>query len=250
MLILFLVANLHHNWTVSGETRNRSFQYEAWQTLTKESNFFREVKSADIFISNNQNDAFETNAGSFYFNSGIRLAYMFRSDLIWPNILDCNLTSNCKLSGVREKSIGTIPNLTRGAYVPTRIGTKKIDDWVGINSRPLELMHNAIWAFDMFLLSQDTYVSYLAPFVNNEVNAMVDSKKLRVLTITNKTLIEFRPAIANVCLVQVGIKRIESGQTITKWRIPTNPESPSGELVQNRSEIDFRELQLGTCRLN
>lgn len=249
LFMLFLVMNLNHNWKVAGESRNRSFQYQAWQTLTKDSKTFNSVKSGDLFISNNQNDAFETNAGSFYFNSGIRLAYMFRTDLIWPNYSECNLDSNCNLTEVRKKSVSTIPNLTRGVYAPTRIGSKKIDDWVGINSRPGALSNNTIWAFDMFLLTESTYVSYLAPFVNDETRAMVDSRKLQVVTITNKKNNELRPAIANFCLVEAGKKLIRSGEILTRWKIPSSPRNPSGLLIPNRSEIDLRELQIGTCQL-
>jgi hypothetical protein len=100
---VILVINFNHNLRVSNENTGRNFQYKSWQILTREATLFENVKTADIFISNNQNDAFETNAGSFYANTGIRLAYLFNTSSVFPNILDCQFTTNCKLGGVRQK---------------------------------------------------------------------------------------------------------------------------------------------------
>jgi hypothetical protein len=246
-LCLLLALNLTHNFKVSNENRSREFQYEAWQTLTKSESFFAEVKTSDIFISSNQNDAFETNAGSFYANSGKRLAYMFNTNIIWPDITQCRMTVECELASVRKKSISTIPNLTRGTFVPKLLATNRIDDWVGINSKENALSKSTIWAFDMFLITSTTYFSYLVPFLNNENQAQVDFLNLQVATVTKLLENEFRPAIANVCLEQVGNGQRQSGQLMTVWRVPKLSSDPSGAPIKSPEKLDFKQIQAGTC---
>ena len=188
---LIMIVNFNHNWRVSGETTVRNFQYNSWQDLTKNSKIFAGVKESDIFISSNQNDAYETNAGSFYANTGIRLAYLFNTKSIFPDFTDCLLGSSCTLSGVRQRSIAVLPNLTRGTFVPKLADKSRIDDWVGINSRKGALDQSTIWAFDMFLLTPTTYFSYLAPFLDDETQAKIDFTKLKVVTITSNSKNDF-----------------------------------------------------------
>ena len=250
LFVVILIVNFNHNLRVSTENTVRNFQYKSWQILTKESTLFKDVKNSDIFISNNNNDAYETNAGSFYANTGIRLAYLFNTSLVFPNIADCQLSTNCKLGGVRQKSIATIPNLTRGTFVPKRNDSKQIDDWVGINSKPGALDNSAIWAFDMFLVTQSTYFSYLAPFLDNETESRIDFISLRAVTITNNQGNELIPAISNVCLVQDGEAEKLSNFLLTYWKVPVDPKSPSGTPVTERESLDFREIEFGSCALN
>jgi hypothetical protein len=246
---LILMINFNHNWRVSGENTVRSFQYNSWQQLTKTSKVFEDVKDSDIFISTNQNDAFETNAGSFYANSGIRLAYLFNTNSIFPNFSNCVLGSDCTLEGVRQKSIATLPNLTRGTFVPRMADKSRIDDWVGINSREGALERSTIWAFDMFLLTPTTYFSYLAPFLDDEKQARIDFTNLKVVTVTSNPKNDFGPAIANVCLVQAGNQVSRAGLLMTQWRVPEMGLDPSGALVKPSKSLDFREVQAGTCVL-
>lgn len=244
---LILIVNFNHNWRVSGENTVRNFQYNSWQQLTKESNLFDKVKDSDIFISTNQNDAFETNAGSFYANSGIRLAYLFNTNSVFPDFSSCTLDSNCELSGVRQKTIATLPNLTRGTFVPKLADKTRIDDWVGINSKKGALDKSTIWAFDMFLLTPTTYFSYLVPFLEDEVEARINFSRLKVIMITSNPKIDFRPAIANICLVQEGKSRSKSGMLMTQWKVPLEATDPSDVKVTPPLELDFREIQAGTC---
>lgn len=246
---LIMIVNFNHNWRVSGENTVRNFQYNSWQELTNNSRVFAGVKDKDVFISTNQNDAFETNAGSFYANTGIRLAYLFNTNSIFPDFTSCTLGSSCTLSGVRQKSIATLPNLTRGTFVPKLADKSRIDDWVGINSREGALSQSTIWAFDMFLLTPTTYFSYLAPFLNDETQARVDFAKLKVVTITSNSTNDFGPAIANVCLVQDGTRLSKSGLLMTHWKVPEAALDPSGDFIRPPSSLDFREIQAGTCAL-
>lgn len=246
---IIMIVNFNHNLRVSGENTVRNFQYNSWQELTRNSNVFASVKEKDIFISTNQNDAFETNAGSFYANTGIRLAYLFNTNSVFPNFTACTLGSNCTLTGVRQKSIATLPNLTRGTFVPKLADKSRIDDWVGINSRKGALDGSTIWAFDMFLLTPTTYFSYLAPFLDDETQAKIDFRKLRVVTVTSNVKNDFGPAIANVCLAQDGARMGQSGLLMTHWKVPEEALDPSGAFIRLPSSLDFREIQAGICVL-
>jgi len=247
IFVLIVIINFNHNWRVSGENTTRNFQYNSWQQLTKESNLFIDVKDSDIFISTNQNDAFETNAGSFYANTGIRLAYLFNTNSVFPDISTCTSDSACQLTGVRQKSIATLPNLTRGTFVPKLADKTRIDDWVGINSKEGALDKSTIWAFDMYLLTPTTYFSYLAPFLEDEVQAQINFSELKVIMITSNPKNDFGPAIANICLVQEGEGRSKSGMLITQWKVPLSAVDPSGAHVTPATNLDFRQIQAGTC---
>jgi hypothetical protein len=246
---LILIINFNHNWRVSGENTGRNFQYDSWQHLTKTSKVFEDVKDSDIFISTNQNDAFETNAGSFFANTGIRLAYLFNTNSIFPNFSNCDLGSECALEGIRQKSIATLSNLTRGTFVPRLADNSRIDDWVGINLRKGALEKNTIWAFDTFLLTPTTYFSYLVPFLNDEKQASVDFTKVKVVTITSNLKNDFGPAIANVCLIQDGSEVSRAGYLMTHWKVPSMALDPSGALVKPSKRLDYREVRAGTCAL-
>lgn len=244
-----LFVNFNHNWLVAGENTSRNFQYKSWQDLTKNSSLFRDVSDSDIFISSNQNDAFETNAGSFYANTGIRLAYLFNTRLIFPDIDKCTLGSGCELTGLRQKVVSTLPNLTRGTYVPKKTDKKRIDDWVGINSRKDALIHSRIWAFDIYLLTPTTYFSYLAPFLEDENRALVNFSSLRVITITSNKKNEFVPAVANICLVEAGKSIINNGLLMTEWKVPNFAYNPGNLHVNVPRNLDYRGLQAGACAI-
>ena len=246
---LILAVNFNHNWLVSGETTSRTFQYNSWQQLTRSSILFEDVKESDIFISSNQNDAYETNAGSFYANTGIRLAYLFNTYSIFPEFDNCALETSCTLMGIRQKSLSTLPNLTRGTFVPKLADKSRIDDWVGVNSKKGAMDESTIWAFDMFLLTTDTYFSYLAPFLDDESQAKIDFTKFKAVTITSNLENEFGPAIANICLVQEGKEIDQSGSLMTHWKVPEIALDPSGAFVNPPSSLDFREIKAGACSL-
>ena len=142
-----------HNSTVAYETQGRNFEYESWQIITQNGkDFFGEVKNGDFFISRNQNDAFESNAGSFYFNTGIRLSYMFKTSIIYPEIDGCAIANGCNLESIRERVIKTFPNLKRGELVPKSTRTSRNDDWINTSINAGFPQAKQIWAFDMYLI--------------------------------------------------------------------------------------------------
>ena len=243
---VLLILTFNHNWIVSGENSARGFKYEAWQTLTKFSNMFDKVEDSDIFVSRNQNDAFENNAGSFYRNSGVRLAYMYNTKTIFPYFDDCSIDTNCKLTEIRKKTFETLSNLTRG-FVPLNVGEIQSPDWVDFNISSGVDIIQTIWAFDVFLLTPDTFVSYLAPFIENETNSEVNFNELKVTTVTKLSTKESSPSIAGICLIRNGASDSYSDLLMTEWSLPTFKSELVDSNLQFDSVVDYRELQFGIC---
>ena len=105
-IIAFIsTMTLAHNLQFSVETNARDFTYSSWQILTQESDLFKDVQNGDAFLSKSQNDAYETNAGSFYVNSGIRLTALFNTIIIFPEYGKCEESDGCALSNKSSNKI-------------------------------------------------------------------------------------------------------------------------------------------------
>lgn len=254
VLALFFVTfflTYIHNGKVANETRGRDLAYNSWVILTKDSNTFREVKTRDILISNSQNDAYETNAGSFYYNTGIRLTYLFQTVSIWPNINTCKAVDHCNLSDVRKHVIAVYPNLDRIPPIATSIKDKRPGDWVAQNLRPGVLSKSTIWDFDIFPMTASTMVAFIAPYDETKPTATVNFRKLRFVTIASGSHLEFPPSFANVCLVQDrqgGSASIhKGGLMLTYWKVPITGKSPDGKSIVSPLTVDIRDLNAGSC---
>lgn len=254
LLIFFIVffANYVHNSKVAKESRGRDFAFNAWQMVTKDSNLFKAVKTRDALISSTSNDAFETNAGSFYWNTGIRLSYLFNSGIIWPELAKCPSVSNsCILPDVRARVISTVPNLQRGTFVPVGRNLKKMDDWVNINSVPGALKGIHIWWFDIYLMTPKTIVAVIAPFDESATTASIRFKELRFVTISRAQKLEFSPSMSNVCLMRDthlsnGTVKYK-GLTMSYWKVPIVGKTPAQLPVVIPTVMDIRGLAAGSC---
>jgi len=247
IFLLLLIINFNHNWNVATESNSRTFQYTAWQSLTKESDLFDQVKNDDVFVSNYQNDAFETNAGSFYFNTGIRLAYLFNISLIYPKIYDCTLINGCKLQNIRAQVLATLPNLTRGDFIPKRLDASRIDDWVATKLKPGALDKSNIWAFDAFLMTPKTYFVFLAPFIDKAQGAEVRIQEVKMLTITDSLSNEFTPSLAGYCSSKLASSVDSNGFLMTEWELSKKPLDSATELIEIPNFVDIREMVAGSC---
>jgi hypothetical protein len=247
LFLLLLIINFNHNWNVSTESNSRTFEYTAWQSLTKESDLFDQVNNGDVFVSNYQNDAYETNAGSFYFNTGIRLAYLFNTSLIYPKIYDCMLVNGCKLQNIREQVLATFPVLTRGAFIPKRLDASRIDDWVATKLKPGALDKSNIWAFDAFLMTPKTYFVFLVPFAEKMQGAEVRIQEVKMLTITDGIFNEFTPSLAGVCSSKLASSVDSNGFLMTEWGLSNKALNLATELIEIPNFVDFRQVVAGTC---
>ena len=241
---------LVHNFAVARETNGRDFQYNAWQSLTRSEIFLSGVKESDVFISKYQNDAYETNAGSFYWNSGIRLTYLFKIDLLWPEFNKCDAESGCILPNVRDKVKNTVPNLQRGAFVPVGRDKSRTDDWINLKSLPGALDNSRIWFFDPFLMTTTTFVGYLAPFDETKESASIKFKDLRFISIASTPNPEFAPSIASVCLkLQQADFDATTGLYRHYWEVPDTLTSTNKRYSSIPEALDIRSVEAGTCSL-
>ncbi len=255
VLICFMLSmffNYVHNSRVAGETKSRDFSYNSWQLLTKDSTMFKGVKTRDLFISANQNDAFETNAGSFYWNTGIRLAYLFNASIVWPQFPNCRqVTEQCSLPDVRNSVAKVFPNLQRGAFVPVGRNIKATDDWINVNMKPGALDKSRIWWFDIYLMTPKTMIAFLSPMLESAPTASINFSDFKLVTISNADKQEFTPAMSGICLVrdtQSSNTSLKSGGlTMTYWKLPLIGHGPGGKPITVPSVMDIRGLAAGAC---
>ena len=244
-LALLFVLNQAHNGQIAKETKARDNSYYSWRAITSNSVFFSGVRDRDIFISNSQNDAYETNAGSFYYYSGIRLVYLFRTVSIWPEIEKCALGSDCILDRAKERVIAILPTLNRTGSDSLNDRELVESDWVKENMKPRILNQSRVWFFDIFPMTPNTVIAYLAPNIEENSTASVDAKEIRVATLSRGANLEFRPSIGGICLDELPhgpeIGADKFGVQTKLWKVP----QVDGQLIQKY--IDFRALNMGTC---
>ena len=247
LVMVLSVFTYFHNYSVADSTKVRDFGYQAWQALTRSSQLFSEVKSKDIFISEHQNDAFETNAGSFYYNTGIRLAYLFNTFNIWPNYSSCKVDVKCSLSNVRKHVLQTLPNLERGSFVRTNRSAQQSFDWVGINTKPGALDKSRIYDFDLYQITESTLIAYLAPYDENQTTASILLHQLKFVTISKPNVPVLHPVINGYCLVALdgkfGSLTSRNGLRINYWGLPTSDHH--GNPLP--TSLDIRFMAVGTC---
>lgn len=253
LICVLIFLNASHNIFVAEENKGRNFQYDAWEALTKQKNIFEGVKNRDIFISNNQDDSYETNAGKFYYNSGIRLSYLFKTDIIYPDGISCISESDCDLMSVKEIAIKRLDNLTRTGANNVRDDEKKnmwsslendYTDWVESNRVPGVLQNSKVWAFDMFLISQSTYISYLAPFIENRKIPTVNSGSLKIFTVENSDKPLLSPAVNNICYSLKEQFRADNGLIVKVWEVPQSTINSTDKFSK---EIEFNNIGVGFC---
>jgi hypothetical protein len=241
------VLTYFHNFSVSSSTKARDFDYQAWQVLTKSTDIFQNVRDRDIFISEHQNDAYETNAGSFFYNTNIRLAYLFNSSEIWPNYLACTKNSNCLLSDFRKRTRETLLNLERGAFVKTDRYALQKNDWVNINSKPGALNSSKIWDFDEYPISTNTVIAYLAPYDETQISASILLRELNFVTISKDTSPILNPSLNGYCLVEANADHTRQFRDATVrvayWKLPLFDQF--GKSLPK--SLDIRSMAVGTC---
>jgi|688.fasta_scaffold110309_2 hypothetical protein len=248
-IVAFLFTiTLAHNFQFSIETNARDFAYSSWQVLTQESELFDNVKNGDAFLSKSQNDSYETNAGSFYVNSGIRLTALFNSTIIFPDYEKCEEYNNCALTNVREKMIATLPNLSRGEIVTPKKKNLIQNDWVQTNLKNKTLEKSKIWIFDAYPIATETFVSYLIPTVETESTLTLDTNNTRLVTIRSKKSPILKPSISGECLIEDKEKNSTDKTKILKyWNLPQDVAITTFGIQKGTNYLDYRLLKIGVC---
>ncbi len=253
--IFFAVAvfslNMNHNLVVSNETHGRDLQYYSWHAITtQEPSFFHEVATGDFLVSLNQNDAYETNAGSFFWNTGKRLKYIFRTVSIWPDYSNCRIEDGCNLDRVIERAATVYPTLDRSWSIIGKDLTKKNADWVRKNMQKNAFASSTPWLFDIFPMTSNTMVAYLGKINGSSSTAEIELKTLKVATLSMAKDIEFNPSVAGLCLQRTG--QVLSKNDFRKiyinfWGFLGDDEAKASKSGPLTSSIDIRSVELGTC---
>jgi hypothetical protein len=246
LVCILLFLNASHNILVAEENKGRNFQYDAWDALTAQKSIFEGVKSRDIFISNNQDDAYETNAGKFYYNSGIRLSYLFKTNIIYPEKISCISESECDLLPVKEIATQRLGNLVRSGAGTKTWGdfNNESVDWIESNRAPGVLNNSKVWAFDMFPISQSTYISYLAPFIENRKIPTLDFSKIRFFTVENSTKPLLSPSANGFCFNLKTQYLSNNGLVVKVWELPKLDDNINTKF---RKELPFSAIEVGLC---
>lgn len=245
--VLFTIT-LGHNLQFSFETNARDFTYSSWQTLTRESELFKEVQNGDAFLSKSQNDSYETNAGSFYVNSKIRLTALFNTSIIFPEFEKCEVSNGCSLSNIRERLISTLPNLNRGEIVTPQKSNGYQKDWVQTNVRNHTLRKSKIWIFDAYPIATEVFVSYVIPIVETESTLTLDTNGARFLTIRSKKTPLLKPSLAGECLVEGRqTNSLDGSKILNYWSLSQNVAITTFGLEKGTHYLDYRQLKIGVC---
>ena len=243
--------NMNHNLTVSKETHGRDLQYYSWHALTtQEPNFFHEVKTGDFLVSLNQNDAYETNAGTFFWNTGKRLKYIFRTVSIWPDYSNCKIEDECNLDRVIERAATVYPTLDRSWSIIGKDLRKKNADWVKVNMQKNAFSSSTPWLFDIFPMTSNTMVAYLGRIDKNSRTAMIDLSTIKVATVSMAKNIEFNPSVAGLCLKRTGqvLSKNDFREVyINSWGFEGDDDSRVSKNRPLVTSIDIRSVELGTC---
>jgi hypothetical protein len=240
-LFVFIINYINNN-SHANNTKSRDFEYNTWKEITKNTNFFDPINSRDFLIARNQNDAYEYNAATFYKYTGKRLAYFFKTEIIYPEISNCELSPSCILENPKKISIEKLRNLNR-IKNPT-IKDMEVD-WVVNNLLSSEIELSSVWATDLVRLNDHAIFTYLVKFDDISESAVVDLSTFRALLITNSN-IEFKPSFANQCLAKSRTIQSESttDYSISQWSFD---EKTSKKFLENRELIDYKETKVGTC---
>jgi hypothetical protein len=226
-------------------------QYYSWHAITtQDPSFFHEVKSGDFLVSLNQNDAYETNAGTFFWNTGKRLKYIFRTVSIWPDYSNCKIEDECNLDNVVERAATVYPTLDRNWSIIGKDLTKKNADWVRKNMQENAFSSSTPWLFDIFPMTSNTMVAYLGRIDKHSITAMIDLSTIKVATVSMAKNIEFNVSVAGLCLQQTGqvLSKNDFREIyVNSWGFLGADETKVNKNGHSISSVDIRSVEIGTC---
>jgi hypothetical protein len=240
-LYLFVfILNFINNNLESKNTKFRDFEYSTWKDLTRNTQMFDQVNSRDFMIARNQNDAYEYNAATFYKNTGKRLAYFYKAEIIYPEIEKCKSSTACVLTNPKPISIQTLSNLNR-IKDPSPQDIER--DWVVNNMFSPKTKLASVWATDLIKLNEDNIFSYLIKFDDASDSAILDPLTFKSYLRT-KGKVDFKPLFANQCLkyLRSFSSKLDENYTISEWTIPLNTKTK-----YKGNFIGYEETHVGIC---
>ena len=191
LLFFILVIHFSFNSYVGKVTQSRAFEYEAFKVFLSEPTIFRGLTSGDSIISSTSNDAFEQNAGFFYFKTGIRLSYLFNAGIIWPNFSQCVSNPTCDLDAPAPLLVSTLPNITR-SFADDK-------EWANIAMKQMKNGESSTWFMNFINLGNQNAIGFIVPFSNPILDSLVDYSRIHVRFIS-KDRNSLHPLIGGECL--------------------------------------------------
>jgi len=249
---IVLALTFLHNSIIVEQTKARDLLYDSWEIVTVHTELFNAVQDRDALISRNQNDAYETNAGSFYYFTGKRLTYLYQPQALWPEFGNCLTDSDCVLPPAKTRVLGAIPNLKRNNSFSESLTRNSFgDDWIDQLLKPGFLDGIDFWAFELFAMTPNTSAAYLIPISSTDKTDFLNVNNLSFYTITRNNRNEFTPAFNGVCLREKSLGQfveVNSNQYfVSEWFLPENGVSPSGERVSDVPQSLIQQQEVGSC---
>lgn len=245
LIVVLVAVVLLNNSRISESTRNRDNISSAWEALTKDQDFFSQVKDKDLFISTTYNDAYQINVADFYLRTKIRLAAFVWPGYVWTDFQTCNDYKSCPLGDSVNKISTWLVNISKGDS-KLRILSK---EWKFENDWPTEinqsgaLSNSNFWYFNVYMITQNVGLAYLIPVIKSESNLLADLKGAKVFLTSSGSPTPIRPLLNGVCMTQKSdTRKIQTtyGEIFTsKWQI-----NQPRELLQ---PVDLRTVSTGTC---
>ena len=243
-----------HNASLARETRSRDLIYATWVNTVRDSDMFEDVKDKDALISRSQNDAYESNAGYFYFLTGKRLTYIYQPQNLWPEINDpnCTLDKQCILPPASTRVANVIPNLLRNNGFSSPLPrTAYGDDWINQLMKPGSLLNIRFFLFELIPMTSDSIASFLIPLNSSEKTDYLNLLELKFIVTSRLEKKQFTPSLNGICLIQTSdviLKHTAFGPLyVTNWNIPNLNSIQKSRLEKNLTSIDIRNVNLGTC---
>jgi len=219
ILICFILitTTILHNQRFVDSTELRRPISAAWQALLLDNNFFSLVNDGDYVISTTHNDAYEINAYDLYNRTNIRLSQMLPMSQVFSNYDKCKKTSDCPITDLPEKSYRLLSNYAKGDIsgeidrgsrsfvyrVLEGLDSKRsYEDWVGVQLNSDKLSQAKFYFFNIYPITKDVIIAYIAPFTLFENEWKVDLGKIEFRQFVYDRQKYFKVAIGNVCLTK------------------------------------------------
>jgi hypothetical protein len=241
-----------HNLTYGNGTNNRRIDYETWNLITKKTSLFESVEDRDAFVSATANAAYETNSGTFYANTGIRLSGIYLPQHLWsPEELSCKLGLNCALPNMRSRVVRGL----NSALLPNSDDLREKDfAWVLNQSGAIDNAN--MWQFEIFRLTVNTSIAFLVPLTTTSDSTVARLSELRLFRLVNRESLrdnfeDLKVSIGSVCLTrETASAKVISGYEVSEWETPsdrTEWREPGGALSRRGITRDIRMMSAGVC---
>lgn len=254
-LLVFLTSISNQRFIETTFARNNISA--VWESITIDKWLFSQVKEKDLFFSVTHNDAYEINVADFYKRTGIRLSQMLPPSYVFPEYGNCSNLDACDnivLDWVAiQKTIGNSARSFKSSfYVGDNTYRSYKQDWPTEITGTDALQDSNIWFFNIYMLTPDTGVAYLAELVPTEdrgLKVKLNSLKLQQVVLGDSN--ELNVGISNLCLTETDkLRNIQTSfgrARVSNWTPSDKTILLDKNLNAPRSYIDPRAISINIC---